>query len=170
MDKSSTQPIRFLKPAVRRMALCFCMPLFSVGACFLSVLMVIEGGRIRTHLFLIILAFVLVFSITYSLLCSWVWVKLFPVGCSTGGIHGHSVWGRKRLVRWDEIETVKPWAFLNLRWLRIYSSKHGETTWIALFQSEPADLLDALAQFGPPDNALLRHLNIVAKADPTKVS
>ena len=161
MDKSTTQPIRFLKPAFMPFALTVFVPGFSFAVCFTTAL---DWSRHRAYVPFIALGLSTAAGIAISLLGSWVVSKLFPGALSGGGVHGHTFWGRKSIVPWDEIVSVKPFALANLRWVLIYSSKQRKTTWFSLFQSQPADLLDAVAQLGPPDNALLRHLNTVAKA------
>jgi len=160
MDKSATQPTRFLKPAFMPFALIVGVPGFSFAVC----LAIFGGwsGNSANGPF-IFLGISAVAIIIISLLASWVLAKLFPVGLSACGVHGCTFWGCKSIVPWDEIVAVKTFALANLRWVLIYSSKQRETTWFPLFQSQPADLLDAVAQLGPPDNLLLRYLNSVAK-------
>lgn len=161
MNKSDTKPTRFLKPAVMPFAVFVGVPCISFAVCLA---IFTDWSRNRAYVPFMFLALALVFSTAYSLLASWVLAKFCPVGLSAGGVHGCTFWGRKSIVPWDEIVAVKTFALANLRWVLIYSSKQRETAWFSLFQSQPADLLDALAQFGPPDSPLLRHLNSVAKA------
>ena len=141
-------------------AVLICVPALSFTAC-LAILT--DWSQHKAYVPFMFLALSASFSIVFSLLSSWVLAKLFPVGLSADGIHGSTFWGCKSFVPWHEIGAVKPFALLNLQWLRIYSSQQGKTTWIPMFLSQPADFLDALGKLGASGNPLLGHLKGLTK-------
>src|SRR6266702_7878701 len=48
----------------------------------------------------------------------WTWfiTLCFTLKLTSEGVFGHSPWGIRRFVRWQDIATVKPFRFLNLRY------------------------------------------------------
>lgn len=82
---------------------------------------------------------------------------LSPVRLSSDGIYGHSFWGKKRFVRWQEVRAVKPIRILNLRFLRIYSTGNGKVTWLPLFQARKAEFIQEIQRLAPGDNPVLNH-------------
>jgi hypothetical protein len=96
---------------------------------------------------------VLMFSFAYS----WLMARLFPIGFSADGIYGHSFWGRRRFVSWQEIATARPRRLGNLRWLRVYAID-GKVTWVALFQSRDTEFQQEIRRLAPPGNPVLNHL------------
>lgn len=71
------------------------------------------------------------------------------VGISPEGISGHSIWGIRRFIRWDEIAKVRSFTILNLRSARLFSSTDGKVTWISLFPEEPEGFRRAVAEVMP---------------------
>lgn len=65
------------------------------------------------------------------------------------GIHAQSVWGLPTFVRWQDIEEVRPFDFLNLRWLRVYSRADSIVTWLAVFQSPAEEFKQEMQRLAP---------------------
>jgi hypothetical protein len=114
-------------------------------------------GRERLHFapaaVLVAGASLLVFSLIASCALSLSW----PAGFSGNGVYGHSFWGVRRFVRWQEIEAARTFRLLNLQWLRIYRNGDGEVTWLALFQSDKNEFQQEIRRLAPPGNPVLEH-------------
>ena len=93
----------------------------------------------------------------FALIMSWLLAVFFPTIVTPEGIYGHSVWGNRRFIRWQDIDHVKPFKLLNLRYLRLYS-KDQTVTWINLFPANPAQYYGTLRRLAPADAALLRFI------------
>jgi hypothetical protein len=81
----------------------------------------------------------------------------YRAGISAEGIYGHSVWGTRRFIAWQEIAGARTFRLLNLRWLRIYG-RDGKVTWLALFQSRPAEFEREIRRLAPDGSPVLRFL------------
>ncbi|MGD0208801.1 MAG: hypothetical protein ABSC89_14470 [Verrucomicrobiota bacterium] len=79
----------------------------------------------------------------------------FMVKLTPDGVQGYSVWGFKRFIQWQDIGAVRPFRLLNLRYLRLYSSREGTTTWITLFLARRTEFEQELRRLAPPDNPIL---------------
>ena len=95
----------------------------------------------------------LVFSIGYS----WMLSLLFPDAFSADGIYGHSFWGRRRFVRWQDISSAQTFRLGNLRWIRVYATD-GNITWLALFQSRDIEFRHEIKRLAPPSSPVLNCL------------
>jgi hypothetical protein len=92
-----------------------------------------------------------------SILDSWILSLAFTAAFSSEGIYGHSVWGWRRFVRWQDISSVRTFRLANLRWLRVFAAD-GKVTWVALFQSKNADFREEIRRLAPPGHAVLNHI------------
>src|SRR5690242_12411113 len=72
-------------------------------------------------------------SLVLSVIGAFFFRAFYPQETSPQGVAGHSVWGFKRFIEWGHIAKARPLRLLNLRWLRLYSSIDGKTTYLALF-------------------------------------
>jgi hypothetical protein len=84
--------------------------------------------------------------------------RYFPVALCSEGLYGHSVWGVRRFIRWQDVAAVNRFRIINLRWLRIYSRVDKEVVWLAMFQSRPIEFHDEIRRLAPKGNPLLNHL------------
>jgi hypothetical protein len=101
----------------------------------------------------------IVAGLVVQLLGTWLAWQFFPVVLSKEGLHGHSVWGVRRFMRWQDIAAARPFRVFNLLWLRLYSKDGKDVIWLAMFQSRPAQFKDEVRKLASPDNPLLKHLN-----------
>jgi hypothetical protein len=88
----------------------------------------------------------------------WMLSRWFPVALSSEGLYGHSVWGVRRFIRWQDVSAVKRFRVFNLRWLLISSRVDKEVVWLAMFQSRPIEFKDEIRKLAPKDNPLLTQL------------
>jgi len=131
--------------------------LFLVGVgvpLFFGMVFLKNNGRFNGQLFLLGLAFLVPVSVIISALVS----LAFPVRLTREGIHAQNAWGLPSFVRWGDIESARPFTFINLRWLRISSSADREVTWLALFQSPDAEFRVEVERLAPPDCPLLEYV------------
>jgi hypothetical protein len=93
-----------------------------------------------------------------SLLWAWLMTLCFTLKLSSEGVFGHSVWGIRRFVRWQDIAAVKPFRFLNLRYMRLYP--HGGTPpiWITLDLAHKSEFEQELQRLAPPNSPIRRCL------------
>ncbi len=93
-----------------------------------------------------------------SLVLAWLLSILYPASFSAEGVYGHSFWGRRRFVRWQDVVAVRAFSLLNLRWLRIYATGESQVTWLALFQSHKSEFREEIQRLAPPDSLVFNHL------------
>jgi hypothetical protein len=84
--------------------------------------------------------------------------QLFPVKLSQIGVVGYSLWRAGLLIRWDEIDSVRPFSLLGLKYLRLYPRTNGMTIWVPLFVVPRAAFQQTLLDFSPVDNPIRAHL------------
>ena len=101
---------------------------------------------------------ILIVVLPLLIITTWVFYFAFPVGISSSGIYGHSIWGFRRFIGWQDIARVKKIRVLNLEWLRIYSAVNGKVTWLAHFQKEPTKFIEEIHKQAPPNNTVLTFL------------
>ncbi len=101
---------------------------------------------------------VIFFGIPFSVLLALTINRFFPVGFSPDGIFGHSLWGRRSLVRWQDISMVRKFNLANLAYLRIYSGPGGKTIWLPLFQSRSAEFQEEIRKLAPANCPILSYL------------
>lgn len=112
-----------------------------------------------------ILKFIL-FSISIifpaALLFSFVFASVmsvsFPTYISVHGIHGHSFWGKRRFIGWNEIAEAKKFTMFNLKYVHLYPVASRKFLSLPLFQSSQAEFLSEIAKFAPPDSPIRNHL------------
>jgi hypothetical protein len=95
------------------------------------------------------------------LVLSLLWACLlhifFPASFTADGIYGHSFWGPRRFVRWQDIKEARTFRSFNLNWLRIYATDNT-VTWLALFQSHQTAFREEIQRLAPVGNPILNHL------------
>jgi hypothetical protein len=99
------------------------------------------------------------FSFGCAFIWAWIIFLLFPALISGQGIRGHSFWGMRRFVGWEEIVKVKKFSLFGLPYLRIFSATDGKVTWLPLFQSQMVEFRNEIRKFAPSNSPLLAHLN-----------
>lgn len=128
--------------------------IFVSGMVGLLILIVIEDGL---HFDQRALAFATGFAVVLSIVCSWILSLVFPAAVSSDGIYGHSFWGRRRFIRWQDISSVHTFRLVSFRWLRVYNTD-GRVTWLALFQSRGTEFRQEIRRLAPPSSPVLNHL------------
>jgi hypothetical protein len=129
---------------------------FLVSAVLITCLILIQDG-LKTDARALIHA--IIFVLFFSFVVGWITSKVFPAWFSADGIYGHSFWGVRRFVRWQDIASVRRFTLLKLPWIRIYSSIDGQVTWLPLFQSRPAEFQQIIKEFAPLNSPILIHLD-----------
>ena len=124
------------------------------GMVILLILIVIHDGF---HFDQRALAFTAGVSLVSSIIYSWVLSFVLPTAFSSDGIYGHSFWGRRRFVRWQDISSVRTFRAVNLRWLRVYATD-GRVTWFPLFQSRGPEFRQEIRRLAPSSNAILNYV------------
>jgi hypothetical protein len=87
---------------------------------------------------------------------SWMLSRCFPDIISTDGIQGHSFWGLRRFVRWQDIKEARDLRLFHLRFLRLYSGQDQKVTWIGLSQARNRDFRREIQRLAPSDSPILR--------------
>lgn len=91
-----------------------------------------------------------------ALLMAWILSVICPDALSNEGIYGHSTWGKRQLVRWQDMADARTFTVLNLTWLRIYSTDGNKITWIALFQAHDDEFCREIQRLAPADSPVLK--------------
>jgi len=126
--------------------------IFIVGMLLLCCIIVMRDGF---HFDFGALAITSVFAAVFSIGWSWMVSLSFRAAFSADGVYGHSFWGFRRFVRWQDIVGARPFRFANLPWLRIHGAD-GQVTWLALFQVRKSDFWQEIRKFAPPDSPVLQ--------------
>ena len=130
--------------------------LYPVGFLgFLGLVILDEGFRFNRFA----ISFGLLVGFPVALAASWIISKCFADIVSADGIHGHSFWGLRRSVRWQDIKEVRPFRLLHLKWLRLYSKQDQTGTWIGLHQARREEFRSAIQRLAPSDNPILRYIS-----------
>jgi len=130
-----------------------CVSVMGIFGLF-CVVLILDGPHFDRHALAVASASVPV----SSLVLSWLLSILYPASFSADGIYGHSFWGRRRFIRWQDVATARRFRLLNLRWLRIYTTGDSKVTWLALFQSHKADFRQEIQRLAPADSPVLNHI------------
>jgi hypothetical protein len=93
-----------------------------------------------------------------GLLYAWLMALCFTLKLAPEGVSGHSCWGIRRFIRWQDIATVRPFRLLSLRYLRLHPQSGARPTWIALFQARNIEFKQELGRLAPPDSPVRNHL------------
>jgi hypothetical protein len=117
------------------------------------VVLIIDGVHFDRHA----LAFATASVPISSLIGAWMLSILFPASLSAEGVYGHSLWGARRFVRWQDIAAARTFRLFNLHWLRIYATD-GKVTWLALFQSHKPEFSQEIQRLAPPVSPVLNYL------------
>jgi hypothetical protein len=129
---------------------------FLVSAVLFTCFVLVQDGlrmdiRAFTH------ALVLVLFLSFIL--AWILSVFFPAWISSDGIYGHSFWGVRRFIRWQDIASVRRFSLLKLPWIRIYSNVDGKVTWLPLFQARPFEFRQTLKEYAPLNSPILIQLD-----------
>lgn len=96
--------------------------------------------------------FGLSFFVPMALLASWGLSRFYCDMFSAEGIQGHSFWGSRRFIRWQDIRQVRAFRLLHLRFLRLFSSADQKVTWIGLFPARPKIFSSEIQRLAPADS------------------
>ena len=91
-------------------------------------------------------------------LYAWIISVCFTVKFGSNGVYGHSFWGVRRFIAWQEIAEIRPFRLLNLRFLRLYRSDRTGPTWIPLFLASRSEWVEEVRRLAPSENPILEHL------------
>jgi hypothetical protein len=94
----------------------------------------------------------------FCLVYAWVMTLCFTLKLTSEGVLGHSVWGLRRFIRWQDVATIRPFRFFSLRYLRLYPESGNRPIWIASFQARRADFEQELRRLSPPDCPIRKYL------------
>ena len=75
--------------------------------------------------------------------------RFCPVGFKSGGVFGHSFWGFRSFIRWQNIKMVRPCKFFNLLFIRLYSNENSKVTWLMFSPKEPAKFRKEFLRLAP---------------------
>ena len=150
MDTSTPATVQIFRPAVLPMFAAICalgLPIYFALAWFLygtkAWPAILGGGA----------AFVI-----SMFLFSWLLKLCFPLKLTAAGVHGHSVWGLPRFMRWRDIANVRTFRLVNLQYLRLYPRDQKRVTWLALFLAEPRRFREQVQALAPPGDPLAEFL------------
>lgn len=87
---------------------------------------------------------------------AWIISSCCPVALTNEGIYGHSIWGKRQLIRWQDMASARTFTVLNLTWLRIYPTDGNKVTWIALFQAHDDEFSREIQRLAPADSPVLK--------------
>jgi hypothetical protein len=130
--------------------------IFLFLAILLMLLVVIplkNGWHIKWH----VLAVAADFAFVYSVICAWAISLLYQDSFSAEGIYGHSFWGFRRFVRWQDVTSARTLRLFNLKFLRLYST-NGQVTWLALFTAQKIIFREEIRRLAPANNPVLNFL------------
>jgi hypothetical protein len=96
--------------------------------------------------------------LTLAPLMAWLSSVVYPASFSADGIYGHSFWGRRRFVRWQDVAVARTFRLLNLRWLRIYTTDYSKVIWLALFPANKVEFLKEIHRLAPSKSPIFKHL------------
>ena len=84
--------------------------------------------------------------------------RRYTIELSEAGIRAYSFWGKRRFIKWQEIEAVRPFTLLNLRYLRLYGPQPSKPLWLAIFIPNPSAFRDAITRLAPINCPVLDHI------------
>ena len=93
-----------------------------------------------------------------SFLYAWLLTLCFTLKLTPEGVFGHSCWGIRRFVGWQEIVAVKPFRFLNLRYLRLFQNGRACPVWMPLYQAHKSEFEQELKRLAPPNSPIRSYL------------
>lgn len=85
---------------------------------------------------------------------AWIISVCFPDAVSADGLYGHSFWGRRRFVCWQDISKAHKFQLAYLPLLRVYGAD-GKVSWLALFPAKKKEFLEEIRKFAPSDSPVL---------------
>ena len=97
-------------------------------------------------------------GVAVVIMLSFLASRLYTIELGEAGIRAHSFWGKRRFIHWHEIESVRPFSLLNLRYLRLYGPPPSKPVWMAAFIANPSSFREAMSNLAPKDSPVLAHL------------
>jgi hypothetical protein len=125
---------------------------------FVGYLLKVEGPHLNRPALEKALVFGSVVAVAGTFVEALMFSLFFPVCFTAEGVHGHSGWGIRRFIRWQDIAAVRTFGVFNLKWLRIFSTADRKVIWLPLFQASPAGFREEIRRLAPPESPLLKHL------------
>src|SRR5262249_728740 len=116
---------------VSALTLFFIMTPIGVAIGVLAIL-VLEGFAVN----LMGLVVAIALMETVGLACTLLAMRWFRVEVPPESISGYTPGGRSRSVAWPKIVAVKPFNFLGLKFLRVFSANALSPVWLPLFLSD----------------------------------
>jgi hypothetical protein len=99
------------------------------------------------------------FVAAYSVIISCLFTLFFTCKVTIAGIYGHSLWGCRRFIRWQDMHIVKQFGWRKWGFLRLFSSEGNKVTWIALFLAKPCEFEKECRRLAPENSPILRFLS-----------
>jgi hypothetical protein len=99
----------------------------------------------------ILLVYAFVFAVAISL--------FYPCSITSTGVYGHSFWGLRRYLGWNEISAAKKKRIGNLVFLSLSSKTGGAAIWLPLFQSRRAEFVETVRKSASPNHPVLSQLD-----------
>jgi hypothetical protein len=94
-----------------------------------------------------------------AFLCAWLVALYFTLKVGPHGVYGHSFWGVRQFVGWQEIADIRTFDFFNLGFLRLYGVGRTRPVWMPLFLARRAECVQELRRVAPPGNPVLAHFH-----------
>lgn len=95
-------------------------------------------------------------GIVLSFLLAWLLSLMYPTKLDSEGVHGYSFLGLRSFVLWTDIESVRGFRLLNLKYIKLYSKQTGRVTWLGLFPADQTAFWKAIKDFCPSENPLMK--------------
>lgn len=81
-------------------------------------------------------------------------VIIFKITLTGKSIKGQSFFGFKRHPTWEQIESIKPFSLLFLKYIRVYTNDGKSPIWLPLFLNNGNDFKEKVLEFAPKGNPL----------------
>ena len=147
------------RPAIAPVFWCVSTSAAAFGIPFGLVLIGLEGGwqaawRLAPHAVAIGGVVAILWATLWALLLHF----LFPTRLSSDGVSGYSFWGLRRFIAWEHISKARSCRFLNLRWMRLYSSCDGKVSYMAEFPSDSDGFRAELHRLAPTQCPIFKYI------------
>jgi len=83
-------------------------------------------------------------------------IRMLPVYLTPDGIRCADAFGIYRTARWEDIETVRPFNFAGLKYLRVRTAGLRREMWLPLFLADMPIFCEILSHAATPDNVLVK--------------
>jgi len=85
---------------------------------------------------------------------AWVISVCFPNKLGPSGVDGHSFWGVRRFIRWQDIQRASPFRYLGFKFLRLYPGGGRGATWIAFSQARQKEFEEEIRKLAPLESPI----------------